>query len=182
VAPGTNATYPQLTLSPLPAASSGTETITFNATGPAGLTVAISPKTTKLSTDSKASVGITVGAGQSVEPGIYKVTIASTYAGVSKSTDITVKVVQYLVTESGNTFNPSSLSLKQGSTVYWINLDGPSRFDVEIHNVVFESGSTAKSPDMAQYSTFSYTFTAPGTYYYACAYHPGMKATVTVTP
>jgi plastocyanin len=127
-------------------------------------------------------VGITVSAGQSVAPGDYKVTIASTYGGVSKSTDITVKVVQYLVTESGNVFNPSSLSLKQGSTVYWINLDGPSRFDVEIHNVVFQSGTTAKSPDMPQYGTFSYTFTAPGTYYYACAYHPGMKATVTVTP
>src|SRR6266851_198669 len=50
VAPGTNATYPQLTLSALPAASSGSETITLNATSPAGLTVAISPKTTKLDT------------------------------------------------------------------------------------------------------------------------------------
>ena len=182
MAPGTNSTYPQLTLSALPAASSGSETITLNATSPAGLTVAISPKTTKLDTGSKASVGITVNAGQSMAPGDYKVTITSTYAGVSKSTDIKVKVVQYLVLESGNVFNPSSLSVKQGSTVYWINLDGPSRFDVEIHNVVFQSGTTAKSPDMPQYGAYSYTFTAPGTYYYACAYHPGMKGIVTVTP
>jgi plastocyanin len=179
---GTNAAYPQLTLSALPAASSGSETITLNGTGPAGLTVSVSPKTVKLATDSRASVGITVTAGQSMAPGDYKVTIGTQYGGISKTSDITVRVVQYLIIESGNGFGPNSLSVKQGSTVYWINLDSPGGGDPEIHNVVFSSGSTAKSPDMQQFSTFSFTFTGPGAYDYFCAYHPGMKGTVTVTP
>jgi len=62
-----------------------------------------------------------------------------------------------------------------------INLDTPGGGDPGIHNVVFSSGSTSKSPDMQQFSTFSYSFTTPGTYDYFCAYHPGMKGTVTVT-
>jgi plastocyanin len=179
-----NATYPQLTFSPLPAASSGSETITLNATAPAGLTVVLSSNTVKLDTANQASLGITIGAGQSMDPGDYKVTIGYHYGGVSKTTNINVKVVQYLVLESINSFSPSSLTVNQGSTVYWINLDSPSRFDREIHNVVFISGDTnVKSSDMAQFQTFSHTFTAPGTYSYVCSYHPpGMKGVVNVTP
>ena len=45
----------------------------------------------------------------------------------------------------------------------------------------FSSGSTAHSADLAQYDSYSYTFTSAGAYAYFCAYHPGMKGTVTVT-
>jgi plastocyanin len=85
--------------------------------------------------------------------------------------------------EQSNAFVPDNLSVKVGTTVYWINLDAPAGGDAEIHNVIFTSGATVTSPDMHQYDVYSYTFTAPGTYKYFCSYHPSsMQATITVTP
>jgi plastocyanin len=173
-------TYPSLTFQPLPAASSGSETLTLNGTAPAGLTLKFSKDTVKLTTDVSASVVMMINSSQSLAPGDYKVTVAVTYGTSSKTQDITVRVVKYLILESGNGFNPSSLTVKQGSTVYWINMDTPG-VDPEIHNVVFSSGTTATSPDMMQYATYSYTFTAAETYAYHCVYHPGMTGTITVT-
>jgi len=126
-------------------------------------------------------VQLSINASQSLTPGDYKIKVGAAYGGNYKTYDIPVKVVQYLVFEQSNAFSPSSITLKQGATVYWINLDTPGGGDAEIHNVVFSSGSTAQSPNMAQYDTFSFTFSSPGAYAYFCAFHPGMKATVTVT-
>jgi plastocyanin len=178
---GSTVTYASLTFGPLPAASSGTETITLNSTAPTGLTVKLASNQVKLTTDVKAFVGMTITSDQSMTPGDYKITIGAQYGTSSKTSVITVKVVQYLILESGNSFSPSTLAVKQGSTVYWINMDSPGGGDPEIHDVVFSSGSSVHSPDMAQYDSFSTTFTAPGTYAYFCAFHPGMKGTITVS-
>ena len=174
-------TYPSLQLSALPAAASGSETITLNGTAPTGLTIKFIPNSVKLSTDGKSAVGLTINASQSMTPGDYKIHIGTSYSGTSKTTDITVRVVQYLILEQGNAFGPSTLTVKQGSTVWWINLDSPGGGDAEIHNVVFPSGSPAKSNDMARLDAFSATFATPGTYSFFCAFHPGMTGTITVT-
>ena len=134
-----------------------------------------------LSTDFKASVQMTIGAGQTLDPGDYKVTVVAHYGTSSKSYDFTVKVVKYFVFLQGNNFSPGALTVKAGSTVYFMNMDSPGGGDPEIHNVVFSSGSTAKSNDLMQYDSYSYTFATAGAYAYFCAYHPGMKGTVTVT-
>jgi plastocyanin len=181
VANGSSATYPNLTFGPLPAAQSGSETISLNTTVPSGLTVKFFKNSLSLSTDFKSSIQMTIGTAPSLAPGDYKVTVVAHYGTNSKSFDFTVKVVQYLVSLQGNNFSPGALTLKTGSIVWWINMDAPAGGDPEIHNVVFSSGSTAHSPDMAQYDSYSQTFTTAGAYAYFCAYHPGMKGTVTVT-
>jgi plastocyanin len=175
-----SATYPSLTLTALPAAASGNETITLNGTAPAGLSVQFLPNSVKLNTDSRAYVGLVINSSQSITPGDYTVKVGLSYGAVSKFSSITVRVVQYLIYETGNAFSPSALTVTQGSTVYWINLDTPGA-DPEIHQVNFTSGATAVSPDMMQFDTYHYTFTAPGTYSYFCKYHVGMMGTITVT-
>jgi len=177
---GSSATYPSLTLTALPAAASGNETITLNATVPTGLSIQFLPNSVKLNTDSRASVGLVVNSSQSMTPGDYTVKVGLSYGGVSKFTSITARVVQYLIYETGNAFSPSALTVKQGSTVYWINLDTPGA-DPEIHQVNFTSGASAVSADMMQFDTYHYTFTTPGTYAYLCKYHVGMRGTITVT-
>ena len=124
---------------------------------------------------------MTIGSSPTLAPGDYKVTVVAHYGTSSKSYDFTVKVVQYFVSMQGNGFSPGALTVKAGSTVYWMNMDSPGGGDPEIHNVVFSSGSTAKSNDLMQYDSYSYTFATAGAYAYFCAYHPGMKGTVTVT-
>ncbi len=181
LANGSSVTYPSLTLGPLPAAQSGSETVTLNSTAPSGLTVKFYKNSVSLNTDFKASDQMTIDSSTSLAPGDYKVTVVAHYGASSKSYDFTVKVVQYFVFLQGNNFSPGALTVKAGTTVYWMNMDSPGGGDPEIHNVVFSSGSTAHSADLAQFDSYSYTFTTAGTYAYFCAYHPGMKGTVTVT-
>jgi len=156
------------------------ETVSLSLTVPGGLTIK-NKNSVSVSTDFEAFVGLTIGASATLDPGDYKVTAVAQYGTNSKSFDFTVKVVQNLVHMEGNSFNSGALTVKTGTTVWWINMDSPGGGDPEIHNVVFSSGTTGHSSDLNQYDSYSYTFTTPGTYNYFCAYHPGMKGTVTVT-
>ncbi len=70
-------------------------------------------------------------------------------------------------------FAPAALTVPVGTTVTWTNKDGT------LHTVT----STTKafgSEGLDQGGTFSYTFTAPGTYAYICKLHPHMTGTITV--
>jgi plastocyanin len=131
-----------------------------------------------------------ISSSQSMTPGDYKVTVVAKYGASSMASyDMTVKVVQYLVIMQDNLLHPSNFTMKQGGTVYWMNMDAPADSaggqpgsDPEIHDVDFLSGTSASSPDLMQYSLYSYTFTAPGTYSYHCSFHPlSMYGTITVT-
>ena len=79
------------------------------------------------------------------------------------------------VTITDFTFVPPSLSVKVGTTVTWTNKDE------EPHSVVAPGGAFHSST-MGTGATFSYTFTAPGTFDYICGVHPFMPGTVTVMP
>lgn len=70
-------------------------------------------------------------------------------------------------------FDPETITIKAGSTVTWTNQD------TVVHNVVASDGSW-KSPSLEKGASFSYTFTAPGTYSYICGVHPNMKGTIIV--
>ena len=75
-------------------------------------------------------------------------------------------------------FTPSTLTVKAGTTVTW-KFDQPSA----PHNVVSLStpaGFNSGTPKGT--GTFSFTFTAPGTYPYVCQVHPSMRGTIAVTP
>lgn len=68
-------------------------------------------------------------------------------------------------------FNPSSVTVKVGQTVKWVNKDDAP------HNV---TGGPLHSKTLRKGGSFSYTPTAAGTISYVCTIHPGMKATLTV--
>ena len=72
-------------------------------------------------------------------------------------------------------FAPVAVTVKVGATVTWTNND-------EEPHTVFSSTGGMKSPVLASnQNTYSFTFTAPGTYEYNCTIHPFMHGTVTVT-
>lgn len=78
---------------------------------------------------------------------------------------------------SGFAFSPSSLTIRVGDTVEWMNMDSVD------HTTTSDSGDPASwdSGALATNATFSVTFTQSGVYTYHCAIHPSMTGTITVT-
>jgi plastocyanin len=70
-------------------------------------------------------------------------------------------------------FSAATLKIAAGTTVKWTNNDAVP------HTVTADDGSF-DSGTMAPGSTYSKTFTTPGTYAYHCSVHPSMKASVDV--
>jgi amicyanin len=71
-------------------------------------------------------------------------------------------------------FNPATLTVPVGATVTWTNQDE------EPHTVAAKDGSF-HSPGLDTHGSYSFTFTAAGTYEYVCSIHPFMTGTVVVT-
>lgn len=78
------------------------------------------------------------------------------------------------VTISDFKFNPAQLTVPAGASVTWTNQDE------EPHTVAAKDGSF-HSPGLDTHGSYSYTFTAPGSYDYVCSIHPFMTGTVVVT-
>jgi plastocyanin len=76
---------------------------------------------------------------------------------------------------SSKGFLPATLTVVLGvnNTVQWTNNDSSP------HTVTADGGAFS-SGNMAPGQSFSFTFTAPGTYTYHCTYHPWMVAAVVV--
>jgi len=78
----------------------------------------------------------------------------------------------HVVAIEGMAFPPATLTVKRGDTVTWRNQD------LVPHTVTakgrFDSGEIAAG------RSWSWVATAPGTYEYVCAYHPGMRAAIVV--
>lgn len=77
-------------------------------------------------------------------------------------------------------FQPTSLTVRVGSTVTWTNKDSTG------HTVTADDGSfksntirTGTTYDMTG-TSFKQTFVKPGTYSYHCSIHTSMKGTITV--
>jgi plastocyanin len=70
-------------------------------------------------------------------------------------------------------FSPASITVSVGTRVTWTNKDGTAH-TVTSNSNFFDSGNIANG------GSFSFTFTAPGSYPYYCRYHPNMTATVVV--
>lgn len=71
-------------------------------------------------------------------------------------------------------FAPSTMTVKVGTAVTWVNLDSAP------HTVVSDSGSEISSGTLSKGQTYSHTFNTPGTYAYHCGVHTSMKGTVVV--
>jgi plastocyanin len=78
---------------------------------------------------------------------------------------------------SSRGFSPDEVTVVIGlnNTIVWTNRD-TSPHTVTSNGGAFDSGN------MAPGQTFTFTFTAPGTYEYHCTYHPWMVGTVVVKP
>jgi len=74
-------------------------------------------------------------------------------------------------------FSPQEITVKQGTTVTWTNLDGVA------HTIVSDAGApeAISSGPLSQGASFSFSFTKPGTYPYHCSIHPSMTGSVIVT-
>jgi plastocyanin len=70
-------------------------------------------------------------------------------------------------------FSPNPDTIAAGDTVTWTNNDTTT------HTSTSDDGSWS-SGNIAPGSTYSRTFSAPGTFTYHCAIHPGMVGTVSV--
>jgi plastocyanin len=70
------------------------------------------------------------------------------------------------------TFEPSSLTVKVGTTVSWKNRD-------DIPHTVVSAGKFRSKP-LDTGDGFSFTFTATGDYKYFCSLHPHMTGTIKV--
>lgn len=67
-------------------------------------------------------------------------------------------------------FEPSTVTIKAGDTVKWVNNKLPP------HNIMFEGGAANKSHDQLMFSpgeSYEATFDTPGTYSYYCSPHRG---------
>lgn len=70
-------------------------------------------------------------------------------------------------------YSPGSLSIAQGDTVTWTNMDTAE------HDVVVTSGPVSfRSPMLSKGESWSYTFTTAGSYGYTCSVHPDMRGAV----
>ena len=93
----------------------------------------------------------------------------------------TVPTAETVTIEMINTsFNPATVQIKAGTTVVWINKD-------PVGHTTTSDTNTWDSGLLARGSTFSYTFTQPGTYPYYCKPHGapgdvGMAGVITVVP
>ena len=70
-------------------------------------------------------------------------------------------------------FQPTTLTVKAGSTVTWLNKDE------EPHTVVSATG-LFRSAALDTNDRFSFKFSKPGTYAFVCTIHPQMIGTIIV--
>ena len=71
-------------------------------------------------------------------------------------------------------YSPKEITISQGDTIIWTNLDSPA------HTVTSDSGSELSSGLLSKDETYSHTFNEVGIFDYHCAPHPYMKGTVIV--
>jgi plastocyanin len=79
-----------------------------------------------------------------------------------------------VITIDNFTFNPQRLTVKTGTTVTWTNKD-----DIP-HGIASSNNAFSKSKALDTDGSYSFTFTAPGTYQYFCYLHPRMTGTIMV--
>ena len=71
-------------------------------------------------------------------------------------------------------FTPGTITVKAGTTVTWTNKD-----DIP-HGIASANNGFKKSAALDTDESYSFTFTAPGTYQYFCYLHPKMVGSIVV--
>lgn len=99
---------------------------------------------------------------------------------IQTNTNINTNVAQPTMVNiniSNFSFNPSTITIKKGSIVTWVNQDSAP------HRIASGSGSPANfsSNNLNKGNTYQFTFNQTGTFNYYCAVHPSMTAKIIVT-
>jgi plastocyanin len=94
-------------------------------------------------------------------------------APASTAATTTAATATNAATIKGFSFQPDVLKVKVGAKVTWTN------DDTVPHTVTADTNSFA-SGNLQPASSFSFTFTRPGTYAYHCSIHPSMHGSVVV--
>ncbi len=81
------------------------------------------------------------------------------------------QVSQNMVVINNFAFSPQVLTVKQGTTVTWVNQDTVA------HSI---KSATFNSQSLNQGETFSFTFNTKGTFDYSCGIHPSMTGQIVV--
>jgi plastocyanin len=169
----------------LPSAQpSGTELVRLDVAVPSGIYLRFARNPVNVSLDSQEFAIFTLSAAQNIAPGDYKITVVGTSGSLSVNGSFTVRVTQNLIIVNNKVFTPASLTVKVGTTVYWINLDPATNGDDEREtDVVFDAGNVQSSVlyPSPVYSSFSYTFTKAGDYYYHSSMQARMNGEIIVT-
>ena len=91
-----------------------------------------------------------------------------TSGGRALADDQTIKIANF-------TFDPSTLTVKAGTTVTWVNND-------DIPHLVTDKDGKFHSSALDTNDKFSQTLSTAGTVEYFCAIHPKMTGKIVVTP
>jgi plastocyanin len=107
-----------------------------------------------------------------------EVLIATTFATAAL---LGAVVGSVLAADSSNTvsidnfiFTPKALTVKAGTSVTWTNHD-----DIP-HGIASSDNTFKRSTALDTDDSYSFTFTAPGTYQYFCYLHPHMVGSIVV--
>ena len=120
----------------------------------------------------RASVGV---ASTLVAAGLVVGGVVSTSDAATSATSVT-KTVKIMGTGSSGMFMPSTVNIKIGSKVKWINQDS------KVHTVTWKSTSYGlPGKTLGPGASFTVTFTKAGTFSYICTKHFGMAGKVVVT-
>lgn len=159
-------------------------TFTLSASSlPSGVTATFQPSSLNLPSQLSTPVTMTLAAGSGVAPSNATINVQATAGSTVFTSQFTLQAVQALVIIQGNAFNPSSLTVKSGTTVYWLNLDASGGGDVnsQPHDVTAADGSfSSGNANLQQYAVYSHTFTAAGTYQYKSSAQPSMTGQIVV--
>lgn len=79
-----------------------------------------------------------------------------------------------VVEMKGIAFNPSTITVKVGERITWVNEDSVP------HDAVATSGESFRSDLFDKGQSFSFTPTRAGTIKYVCTVHPGMDGEIVV--
>ena len=158
---------------------------TITVAQPQGLAVTISPTTVHLN-GSDVAIDVKVKASQSVKSGYYPVAVSAAWPTGSSNRTFQFEVVEHLIvmlsgSNAPGPFYPDNLTIRVGSAVTWLSLDGGSD-EFGGQRQVGILGQSAISPVMTLNSVWSFTFSQPGTYMINDPLNPysGVSATIRV--
>lgn len=96
------------------------------------------------------------------------------------STGGTNNATDHRVAIKNSAFDPSSVTVKSGDTVTWVNEDSTQHLVASDPHPTHTDLPGLQSGSLSQGQSYTFTFVKVGTFGYHCHLHPSMKGTVVV--